>query len=92
MLAVGCAQSKGIMWWEGVLLDRVLLSVIIPFEKERQIMANISFVKPRNHEHQKYLWNVTASQGESQLSMRNFTLQWCLDCGLKFPHMSGMLL
>lgn len=60
--------------------------------RERKTNHGKYIVKPRNHEHQKYLRNVTASQGESQLSMRNFTLQWCLDCGLKFPHMSGMLL
>lgn len=79
LLAVGCAQSKGVMWWEGVLLDMILLSMIIPFKTNH----GKYIVKPRNHEHQKYLWNVTASQGESPLGVRNFTLQWWLDCGFQ---------
>ena len=40
-LAVGCAQSKWIMWGEGMLLNRTLLSLIIPFEKVRQITTKL---------------------------------------------------
>ena len=50
---------------------------------ERKTNHGKYIVKPRNHEHQKYLWNVTASQGESPLGVRNFTLQWWLDCGFQ---------